>query len=321
VKRPSLTVVRPEAGTELDVERAAALLAQARSVDEVREIREKARAIEVYQRMRGASLSAQQDAAEIVLRAERRLGELCAVVAEKSQTAGLKRGPRPDSPSGREKLGDLGIAHHESSRWQKLAAIPEPVFEQHVAAVRMKGERLTTAGTIAATSSIEGYDSDEWYTPAKYVEAAREVLGEIDLDPASCEHAQRRIRARRFYTKRDDGLAQRWKGRVWLNPPYSQPLATQFADKLLEEHAIGRVTAAIMVQNSGTDTGWFHRVASRASICLVEGRINFDRESGGSARNRYAQVFFYLGDEDGHERFVERFAEHGLVGRLRGRYA
>ena len=64
----------------------------------------------------------------------------------------------------------------------------------------------------------------EWYTPALYIEKARRTLGNIDLDPASCEAAQKTIGACRFYSEADDGLNQRWQGKVWLNPPYAGKL-------------------------------------------------------------------------------------------------
>src|SRR6185503_16868537 len=73
------------------------------------------------------------------------------------------------------------------------------------------------------------YDTDEYYTPLEVLEDARRVLGVIDLDPASCEAAQKRVQAKTFYTKENDGAHPLipWFGKTWLNPPFSQPLATQ----------------------------------------------------------------------------------------------
>lgn len=59
--------------------------------------------------------------------------------------------------------------------------------------------------------------SNEHYTPPDVVEAARKWMGGIDLDPASCEEANRTVKAARYCSV--GGLALWWSGRVFLNPP------------------------------------------------------------------------------------------------------
>ena len=76
-------------------------------------------------------------------------------------------------------------------------------------------------GTAAQKSREARHSSenDEHVTPLEVANAARQVLEVIELDPASDALANTIIRARRIYTKKDDGLAQPWHGRVFLNPP------------------------------------------------------------------------------------------------------
>jgi phage N-6-adenine-methyltransferase len=157
-----------------------------------------------------------------------------------------------------------------------------------------------------------GTGENEWYTPDAVLDAARDVLGEIDLDPASSEAAQAKVKAKAFFTKEDDGLAHDWHGRVWLNPPYAQPHIADFASKMVAERRAGNVTAAIMLTHNYTDTTWFHEAAGCAdAICFTRGRIRFYDTSGELASPTQGQAFFYFGDDvDG---FAERFASVGFV--------
>jgi ParB family chromosome partitioning protein len=99
--------------------------------------------------------------------------------------------------------------------------------------------------TETAFAARHSCDSPEWYTPSPFVEAAREVMGGIDLDPASHEEANRTVKAKRFFTAADDGLKQDWRGRVFLNPPGG--LVPQFWRALVEAHLVARVTQAVWI--------------------------------------------------------------------------
>jgi hypothetical protein len=77
-------------------------------------------------------------------------------------------------------------------------------------------------------------DTPEWYTPAPFVEAARTVMGGIDLDPASHREANKTIMATDYYTEAENGLQKPWSGRVFLNPPGG--LVCDFWERLMCEH-------------------------------------------------------------------------------------
>lgn len=62
-------------------------------------------------------------------------------------------------------------------------------------------------------------NSNEHYTPSEIVEAARSLMGGIDLDPASCYAANETVKAGMIFDVADDGLSKPWHGRLFLNPP------------------------------------------------------------------------------------------------------
>ena len=136
-------------------------------------------------------------------------------------------------------------------------------------------------------------------------------MGGIDLDPASSEEANQVVKAARYFTHRDDGLAQQWTGRVWMNPPYSRDLMPAFVEKLKQSYLSGDVQQAIMVSHNNTDTGWFHSLAPECSgVCFPKNRIKFYRGEDVAAPVN-GQAFFYLGEN--HDAFAEVFGGVGLV--------
>lgn len=154
--------------------------------------------------------------------------------------------------------------------------------------------------------------NEEWYTPAIYIEAARQVLGAIDLDPASSDVAQAVVQATRYYTKADNAFLQAWAGRVWLNPPYPQPLILYFITRLVAEYQAGHVTDAIVLTNNSTETAWFQRADAAATcLCFPYKRIRFLTPQGTPGGPKQAQVFSYFGTHP--ERFTEVFQSIGSI--------
>ena len=118
--------------------------------------------------------------------------------------------------------------------------------------------------------------NEGWYTPDWLLDLVREVMGEIDLDPASCEQAQRRVKALEYYDTDANGLLQPWYGRVYINPPYTRKIIDQFVNKLVNEYTAGRISEAIWLSNNSTDTNWFNHLASHASaILFLKSRVRF----------------------------------------------
>src|SRR5690606_446129 len=125
-----------------------------------------------------------------------------------------------------KQLNEIGITQKESHVFQQIAKIPEDKFEAFIeekkSAVDKAVGELTTAGALrlakgAHVSNNSG--ENEWYTPPCYIESARVVMGEIDLDPASSQAANKIIKAKKFFDEQADGLSKSWGGNIWMNPP------------------------------------------------------------------------------------------------------
>lgn len=163
----------------------------------------------------------------------------------------------------------------------------------------------TTAERLVASNE------NEWYTPDKYLTAARKVLGGIDLDPATSELANQVVKATRFYTQADDGLSREWSGRVWLNPPYGR-LAGDFIERLVAEHLGENITSAIALVNAHcTDTAWFQALW-HYPLCFTDHRIDFE-SAGREKKNSstHGSVFAYLGPDN--RTFKKHFSTFGAV--------
>lgn len=284
----------------LVIERLAAALEKAASVDEIKDVRDRSMAIQLYTRKKAGGLAAAQSAGRVVTDATARLAAL--YHSEKEAPRGMKPAVQLhdlDHAIGKVALANAaGIDQATLSRLKPLVEAPPERVEAAKVAIEARGDVATPSAVVrelTAVSASSDYDGDEWYTPPDVIELARGVLGEIDLDPASNLHAQKTVRAKTFWTKDDDSLTREWHGRVFCNPPYSTT----------------RVSAAIYLVNNCTETGWFQSMASRFPFCLPAKRLGFYNRHGAKQAARQGQTIFYTGGAKA--RFSKAFSELGVV--------
>jgi len=106
------------------------------------------------------------------------------------------------------------------------------------------------------------------YSPPAVVEACREAMGGIDLDPASCAEANRVVRADRYYTAADDGLAQPWSGRVFCNPPFNGGNVRRFALRMLADYHAGSVSRGCLFAPM-VGAKWVDELTAHADALMV----------------------------------------------------
>jgi len=122
--------------------RASRALAEARTVEEIRDIRNNAEVARHYARTAALGLEIQNFAAEIKLRADRKVGKL---LADMKLRGGDRRSNFHDASL---KLEEFGISYTQSARWQLEASIPEEVFERYLAEAQQARKELTASDLI-----------------------------------------------------------------------------------------------------------------------------------------------------------------------------
>ena len=153
----------------------------------------------------------------------------------------------------------------------------------------------------------------EWYTPSEYIESARKVMGSINCDPASSDSANKIVKALQYFTKKDDGRTKEWTGNIFLNPPYSQPLITEFTNLLVDKYISGEIKQACVLVNNATDTGFYQSMLTHCkAVCFIKGRVKFINEDGkASGAPLQGQTILYFGNRVSE--FTDNFSQYGVI--------
>lgn len=305
-------LVDTRTGEVVDMEplaRAERMLAAIASAEDALDVIDFAEAARVFAQRAKLGIGSVNHATVIKVLAELRLA---AVVKEGRDAGQIAKQGRQGNHRGAvvSTLADLGVQQQRLAEARKMAKKYTPEKIRALAAECTAAEQEMSRRQLLNGEAVQQSITNEWYTPAKYIDAARAVLGGFDLDPASCAEANETVKAERYFTASDDALHTEWHGRVWLNPPYGR-LAGHFVVYLDTQHEIGNITSAITLVNAHcTDTAWFQPLWDH-TLCFTDHRIDFSAGTEARSGSTHGSVFAYLGPD--HDGFAREFGQFGAI--------
>lgn len=108
--------------------------------------------------------------------------------------------------------------------------------------------------------------SSEWTTPQPLFNSLDKIF-HFTLDAAATAD---NAKCAKFYTAKQDALAQEWRGVVWCNPPYGRGLG-RWVEKACESRA-----TVVMLLPAYTANAWWHEfVVPRGEVILLRGRVQY----------------------------------------------
>jgi hypothetical protein len=149
-----------------------------------------------------------------------------------------------------------------------------------------------------------GKESNENYTPIDLIELVHSFYGYPELDPFSCETANRVIKAQKIFTIQGDGFTQDWRGykTIWLNPLYSAGFLEPVVDKIIDLLEL-EYPEIFLLTNTDNSTAWYEKALGRCDrFILPHTRLTFyspKRAAEGKKQdqNRVSQTLFYFGQQ------------------------
>ncbi len=112
---------------------------------------------------------------------------------------------------------------------------------------------------------------DTWETP-QYLFDKLNSKFHFDVDVCATKE---NAKCKSFYTKKQNGLLQEWKGICWCNPPYGREIINWVRKASISAKNGATV---VMLIPARTDTKWFHDYIYRkenVKIKFIKGRLKF----------------------------------------------
>jgi hypothetical protein len=124
----------------------AVALADATTVEEIKQLRDQFSAAQQWAKDRRLGVENENKAAEWVLRAERKIGQALLSLKEEGR---LREGTISDDDSSRVTLTGLGLTLNESSNYQRVASLPDDLFENMIRVAKEARERIAKVNFYA----------------------------------------------------------------------------------------------------------------------------------------------------------------------------
>lgn len=112
--------------------------------------------------------------------------------------------------------------------------------------------------------------SCEWSTPQYLFDELNQRYC-FTLDPCATKE---NAKCSMYFTKEDDGLQQKWSGRVFMNPPYGRDIG-MWIRKAYDSVKNNDAELVVCLLPSRTDTKWFHEYCLKGEITYIRGRLKF----------------------------------------------
>jgi len=290
-----------------------AAVAQCKDISVMSKMNYSIEAIQRWAKQSKQSLETQNEIAEYRLRLNRKQGEwIEANIPEEGGNPQLRKKTELEVHT----LPDVGIGENDSRKFRILARIAQEKLDRYITESKESYIEITTNDACRLWNKAhvsQGTGNNEWYTPEVYIEAARKTMGSIDTDPASSDIANTIVKAVTYYTAEDDGRQKPWAGNVWLNPPYAQPLISQFCQLLVQKYKGGETRQACVLVNNATETNFYQDMLREcSSVCFIKGRVKFVDEAGiESGAPLQGQTVLYFGPN--RKMFAKCFAGFGVI--------